>query len=373
VNRQKKVIVSVINDLTTDQRVHKVCKYLEGKGFRVLLVGRVLPTSEPLNRSYATKRMRLVFSKGAFFYAEFQLRLLLFLLFRKADLLVANDLDTILPNYLVSKARRIPVVYDTHEYFLGVPEIQSKAFVKKVWGAVERFCFPKIKDIITVNDSIAALYQSDYGIAPKVVRNIPLKKTLPTPLTRKDLNLPEDEPIILLQGAGINVDRGAEEAVAAMQYLDKGLLLIVGDGDVLPQLKVLVKELRLDKKVRFIARVPFEVLASYTQLAAIGLSIDKLDNVNYINSLPNKLFDYMHAGVPILASRVKEVAKIIEAYDIGILIDSHDPKHMAACMETMISNADKTKRWKANLVQASNDMTWQKECKILDTIYNKYA
>jgi glycosyltransferase involved in cell wall biosynthesis len=373
VNKRKKVIVSVINDLSTDQRVHKVCQFLENKGFDVLLVGRVLSGSMPLDRSYQTKRMRLLFTHGAFFYAEFQLRLLCFLLFSKVQLLVSNDLDTVLPNYIMSKAKRIPLVYDTHEYFLGVPELQNKPLVKKVWGAIERFCFPKIKDIISVNDSIAALYKSDYGISPKVVRNIPLRKDLPLPLTRKELGLPENEPIILLQGAGINVDRGAEEAVAAMQYLNRGLLLIVGDGDVLPMLKAMVNKLKLDHKVKFIARVPFEVLASYTQLAAIGLSIDKLDNVNYINSLPNKLFDYMHAGVPILASKVKEVAKIIEAYDIGMLIDSHDPKHMAECMKAMLSNAEQIENWKKNLLRASNDLTWQKECETLDAIYSKYV
>ncbi len=369
----KKAIVSVINDLSTDQRVHKMCSFLESKGYEVLLIGRLRKNSPPLTRSYSTHRMFLILSKGAFFYAEFQFRLLLFLLFRKADLLVANDLDTLLPNWCVSKLKRIPLVYDTHEYFVGVPELQEKPFVRKVWKTIESCCFPGVKQIITVNDSIAKLYKQDYGRDLYVVRNIPLKKELPKAKSRAELGLPEAGGIILLQGAGININRGAEEAVEAMQYVDDALLLIVGDGDVLPDLKLMVKKLNLEAKVKFIPRVPFEVLASYTQLASVGLSIDKTDNQNYINSLPNKLFDYIHAGVPVLASRVKEVVQIIERYQIGCLIDSHEPKHIAQQLNDMLTDAEQLLIWKENLHKASVDLTWQKECKTLELIYQEYV
>ena len=87
----KKVIVSVTNDLATDQRVHKVCVYLHNKGCKVTLVGRRLSNSMPMQRPYKFKRMRLFFSKGALFYAEYNKRLFLYLLFRKVDVLVANE------------------------------------------------------------------------------------------------------------------------------------------------------------------------------------------------------------------------------------------------------------------------------------------
>jgi len=189
---QKKVIVSVINDLLTDQRVSKLCQSLTKMGFEVLLVGRQLPDSPAMDeRPYPTHRMRLLFTKGPFFYAAFNLRLFFFLLFRKADLLVANDLDTLLPNFLIAKLKGINLVYDSHEYFTEVPELVNRKRTQKIWKTIEKSIFPKLKDVITVNDSIAELYEKDYGIRPVVVRNVPLlQKNEIVNQSRESLGLP---------------------------------------------------------------------------------------------------------------------------------------------------------------------------------------
>ena len=111
---KKRVLVSVTNDLFTDQRVKKVCDSLSEMHFDIELIGRMLPNSQPLNRSYKTRRMRLIFNKGPLFYAEYNTRLFFVLLFSKATIFHANDLDTLLANYLASRIRNIPLVYDTH-------------------------------------------------------------------------------------------------------------------------------------------------------------------------------------------------------------------------------------------------------------------
>jgi glycosyltransferase involved in cell wall biosynthesis len=370
----KKVIVSVINDLVTDQRVAKVCQSLTNMGFEILLVGRKLKNSLPLdNRPYKTHRMRLLFTKGPLFYIEFNKRLFFLLLFKKAELLVSNDLDTLLPNYLISKIKGIPLIYDSHEYFTEVPELVNRKRVQKIWKSIECWIFPKLKNVITVNDSIADLYENEYGIRPKVVRNIPLSRKLIKSKTREELGLPTDKFILILQGSGINIDRGTEEMVEAMQYIHKAILLIVGGGDVIGILKRKVDELSIHDKVIFKPKQLYQDLMQYTANADIGLTLDKDTNLNYRFSLPNKLFDYIHAGIPVLASPLPEINKIIDHYNIGDFIPSHDPKQIAQKVNEIIENKEIIAVWKKNIKFAIQDLSWETEEHMLKQVYGKYV
>ena len=260
----KRVIVSVTNDLSTDQRVHKVCLFLVKNGYEVTLVGRLQNKSLPLEeRPYKTRRLKILIEKGALFYALFNVRLFFFLLFNKASVLVANDLDTLLPNYLVSKLKDVSIVYDSHEYFCGVPELINRPRVQSTWHFIEKSIFPKLKYIYTVNDSIASLYKDEYKVEVGVVRNVPILLPQQNKLSRKELNLPENIPLIIYQGAGINIDRGAEEAVMAMEFVNNAILLIVGSGDVIETLKHLALKPELKGKIIFIPKLPFELLKQY--------------------------------------------------------------------------------------------------------------
>ncbi len=371
-----KAIVSVINDLSTDQRVHKMCSSLDEMGYTVLLVGRRQRRSLVLEpRNYTTHRMFLLFEQGVLFYAFFQIRLFFFLLVYKADVLVANDLDTLLPNYLVSRLKRVPLVYDTHELFCEVPELQGSAVKKGIWKRIERFVFPKLKDVLTVNESIAAIYSNEYKVRVKVVRNMPRREVADSHAalkTKEELGLPSDKKIILLQGAGINIDRGAEEAVEAMQFLENAILVIIGSGDVIGKLKQMVEKMQLSEKVRFIAKLPFQELMQYTRHADIGLTLDKDTNINYRNSLPNKLFDYIHAGVPVLASDLPEIRKIVEEYKIGSLTPDHNPLTIAGLLNANLSNAGLMKLWKENTKLAAEKLCWEKEEDVLRAVYLKF-
>ncbi|MCK5856965.1 MAG: glycosyltransferase [Bacteroidales bacterium] len=367
----KKVIVSVTNDLVSDQRVHKVCTTLTNMGFDVLLIGRKLPYSPKLEkRIYQTKRMRLIFKKGPLFYAEYNKRLLLLLVFRKFDLLVSNDLDTLSANYLASKFKSKPLVYDSHEYFTEVPELQGRK-AKKIWERIESWIFPKLKDIITVNQSIADLYQKKYNKELKVVRNIPFRNTKITTLNKEDIGIDENKHVIILQGAGINVDRGAEEAVLAMQYVNNAVLLIVGGGDVLEVLKEMVAENNLAERVRFIPRQSIDKLYGYTAVADVGLSLDKDTNLNYRFSLPNKIFDYIQCGTPVLASDLPEVKNIIQTYDVGIIVEKHNSESIAKSLNYMLDLGFKHLH-KNQLNKAAQELIWEQEEIVLKDIYQKY-
>lgn len=367
----KSVYVSVINDLSHDQRVHKVCTVLHEKGFKVTLVGRQLPDSQPIIRAYQTKRMKMLFKKGAFFYAFFNVRLFFLLLFSKTDILHSNDLDTLLANYLVSKIKRVPLIYDSHEYFTGVPEIQNRKWVKKVWTTIEKWIFPKLKFVFTVNESIADLYKQQYKVNVWVMRNIPSMKNIQLLKSKEELNLPKDRKIIILQGAGINVDRGAEELLEAVSLMNNCLLVIAGSGDVIEQLKLRSQKEDLSNKVRFTGKLPYEEMMQYTMLSDVGVTLDKPNNTNYELSLPNKLFDYIKAGIPILSSNLIEIKKVIQTYQIGAIIIDHNPLTIKNGLEEILNDETKRLQYVENSKKASKQLSWENEVLELVQVYDK--
>ncbi len=369
----RRAIVAVTNDLVTDQRVRKVCLLLQETGFEVLLVGRRLPGSLPMDeRPYPVRRMRLLFRRGPLFYAEYNIRLFFFLLLRRASLLVANDLDTLPAAWYASRLKRTSLIYDSHEFFTEVPELEGRR-ARSVWLWFERRIFPQLKDVITVSDSIAGAYEQKYGVKVRVVRNLPAREHLPQvrPLTPQEAGVPAGKKVVILQGSGINRDRGGEEAVRAMRYVEEAVLLVVGSGDALPEMKKIVAEEGLQGKVIFIPRQPLEKLYAYTALADVGLSLDKDDSLNQLYSLPNKLFDYIYNGVPVLASDLPEIKRIIKEYDVGLVLDEYSEEAMASAINWMVEK-DYKKIKAEKLRQAATALTWEKEKKILENIYRKY-
>ena len=370
---QKTAVVCVTNDLTTDQRVHKTCTTLQKCGYWVVEFGRLLPDSLPLERSYFTIRKKMFFRRGPQFYAEYNVRLFLYLFFHTPDLIFANDLDTLPAAWLASKLRSKRLIYDTHEYYTETPELVKRPFIQNIWKGIENFLFPKLTDVLTVNSSIAKLYSDKFNIPVSFSRNIPQTYTPERIKTRQELELglPTDKRIIILQGAGINIQRGAEEAVLAMQYVENAVLLIAGSGDVLPILQQMVEKYHLQDKVIFKAKMPFTELRQYTLNADLGLAIDKDTNLNYHFSLPNKLFDYIHSGIPVLSSRLIELEQIIKKYDIGYFIDTHNPVHIAEQINTIFADTDKYNQTKNNTVTAKQELCWENEEQVLKSIILK--
>jgi len=365
----QRIVVSVTNDLVTDQRVRKVCDTLISLGFEILLIGRKLPNSLALERSYSTYRMRLFFKKGFAFYAEYNLRLFIKLLFTRKDILLANDLDTLLPNYLISKLFRKKIVYDSHELFTEVPELTSRPKVQNVWLKIEKWIFPNLKNVITVNQIIASIYQEKYQVPVHVIRNISLRLPAFIPDLELANKIKGNKKMLILQGSGINKDRGAEEAVEMMQYLEDTLLVIVGGGDVFEDLKTIIKKFNLEDKVQIIGKVPYDQLLKYTQIADLGLSLDKGTNLNYEYSLPNKVFDYIQCLVPLMVSNRRVVAKLIQNNEIGVVFKEHDPKEMAQLVREVFADENRYNKWKANLVKAAKKYNWENESLKLKEIY----
>ena len=150
------------------------------------------------------------------------------------------------------------------------------------------------------------------------------------------------------------------------------ILLIIGGGDVLPLLKKKVEENHWDDRVRFYPRMPYRDMMAITRLAEIGFTLDKANNLNYLFSLPNKLFDYIQANVPIIASHLPEIERIIRDYNIGTFVVDHNPQHIAEKIKETLSDENALKTWKNNLNFAAQELCWENEEQTLIKIYEQY-
>ena len=358
----QKVIVSVSSDLVTDNRVHRTCSVLHDLGMDVLLIGRKKKSSPILNqRKYRTKRLRLIFEKGPLFYAELNLKLFFILLFKRKKLLYANDLDTLLPNFLVGKLSGAKIIYDSHELFTEAPELIHRKRTQGIWLSIEKWIFPKLTHIITVNDSIARTYKERYRKELIVIRNIPSKYHQTKYFSKVELQIPENTFLIIIQGAGLNVERGIEEAVLAMKQLENSTLMLVGDGDVMPVVKELIKINQLEDKVKIFGRRPYEEMMQFTLHADLGLTLDKPLSKNYEFSLPNKVFDYMHAGIPILASKLVEIERLITTHQIGSILTEVSPDAIASAITELKSQPELLIQLKEACLKASEIENWENE------------
>jgi glycosyltransferase involved in cell wall biosynthesis len=355
----KNIIVSVTNDITTDQRVEKVCDTLFANNYNVVLIGRKLKTSIPISRKYKTTRMNLFFNKGFLFYAEYNTRLFLKLLFLKKDIVVSNDLDTLLPNYLISKLQSKVIIYDSHELFPEIPELIHRTRVKKVWESLEKRILPKLKNCYTVSDSIATYYKEKYNTSFQVIKNLPrTKKSSPGAFP-----FSTDKKIILYQGA-VNVGRGLELMIETMQYLEHHIFVIIGSGDIINHLKKTTAKDIKTNNVYFLGKLTPTEMVKLTSLADIGISLEEDLGLSYRFALPNKLFDYLHAEIPVLVSNLPEMKKIIDTYKFGEVVFDRNPKSLAKQIEQF-----PLKKHSEEIVNAKKILNWENEEEKIISIY----
>lgn len=349
-----RIIISASNDLNTDQRIHRICECFNEMGFEILLLGRQIKTSAPFTKPFKIKRFSLFFNKGFLFYAELNFRLFWRLLFSRKNILYSNDLDTLLPNYLVSRLTFTPLIYDSHELFTEVPELISRKYVRAFWIKLEQLIFPRLKNIITVNKKIAAYYTTKYKVPIEVIRNVPVPVES-TGYSSPILTLKQKK--VIYQGA-LNLGRGIELMIDAMQYLPNYDLFIVGEGDITETLKKQAREKNLEKQVTFTGRLTPEELKEHTKQSDVGLSLEEDLGLNYRYCLPNKVFDYIHAGIPLIVTDLPLLRKLVTSYKIGEVLINRDPEELATTIDLVVKNK---KSYTNNLETAKKELNWNNE------------
>ena len=348
-----KVLVSVFNNLSTDQRVEKVCRTLSENGFTIELIGNNWGGLPDLKRDYPVSRIILKSKILRYAYVEFQWKLYKELL-KKADqhtILLSNDLDTLLPNYLVSKKLNLPLVYDSHEIFTEMPSVNGR-FTQNIWRSLESFIVPKLKFMMTASESYADWFHKTYGIErPVVVQNFPLKSGNP-----QDYSIVNSPKVIIYQGV-INPSRGLDKLIPEMHKIENAELWIAGDGPKKKEFQELTKNLGLDDKVKFIGKILPEKLREITQKADLGVSIEENNGLSYYFSMPNKISDYIQARIPVVVSDFPEMRKVADHFKAGEKI--RDYNELAQKIQLVLNNGKHS--YKDALDHAASQLCWENE------------
>lgn len=290
---------------------------------------------------------------------------------RKYDIYHSNDLNTLPQGVMSSKFRfnKKILIYDSHEV-----QTDRTGYNPKTIKRVEKFLLRFIDQMIVENDTRAAFNEQLYGFYPAVLHNYPFVQDVTQQQEKVDLhailNLPADEKILLYQG-GIQIGRGLDKVVKAVPMMKEGTVVFIGDGKKKEELMQLVKDMQLEHRVKFLPKVPVEQLPKYTRNAYLGFQV--LNNIcfNHYSASSNKLFEYMMAGVPVIACSFPEIQKVVETNKTGICVDSHDPKSIAEGVNTLLEDTNLRNQCSENSLNASGKYNWDNEKQIIINLYNR--
>lgn len=351
--RRKKIITSAFSNLYTDQRIEKVCRTLYENGYEIELIGNNWNGADKMSRPYPFSRITLVSKSLKTAYFEFNWKLYRELK-KKADqdtILHANDLDALLPNYILAEKLKIPLVFDSHEIFSEMPAIQDR-MSQKLWRYLEKKLVPKQRFMITASRGYAGWFKKRYGADPQIVQNAPRKLD-------HHRSISENQPKILLYQGAINPFRGIDKAILAMKHLENVIFKIAGDGPMKKDYETLVIKENLQHKVEFLGKLLPEDLRKVTLTADCGMSIEENGGASYYYSLPNKVLDCIQARVPVILSNLPEMQNIKRQFDIGEIINSHQPEDIAKAIHQIMDKGRAA--YLPELEKAADLFCWENE------------
>ncbi len=350
------VVMLVRNAYTHDSRVEKECRTLVAAGYRVTVVADGAAGLPEREKGPGGEHVVRVARRGppvpGIRFVVHELRLTRHLLGLGPDILHAHDSNALLPVALAARRLRVPFVYDAHDLWLGRPrrERGRLAFaLNQFWyGLLERLTIPRAAATLTVSPPIVRHLRRRYGL-PRVdlVANYPDGGPPATPRDLRDLpggeGLLPGRPIVLYLG-GLMGERGLETLVDAMTMTDHPQLVLLGDGQLAEQLRARAAASGIGERVHLIPPVPPDDVVAYAASADLGVSPIVPSCLNYRYSLPNKLFQYMAAGIPVVASDFPQVREVVEGSRAGLVADTTDPAAVAAAIERILADPDEANR-----------------------------
>ena len=353
--------MTVLDDLRRDPRVWKEAESLKNAGYDVSIIGvrgKDLPHYEKIIgievfRCFAGWHSRV----SPLFYTVFALPRAVAV---RSKVYHSHDLSTLLVGYIGAKINNAKLIYDSHELCVEM----SHGIKKSIWRLLEQILIKQCNFVLTVNKSIAKELATRYNTKmPTILLNAaPYKK-----LAKKKNNYPYR---IVYEGIYAK-DRSLDKIIEAAPYIRNGILVFIGEGTEERSLKKLCDKLKVNERVRFLRPIPREKLISFISSCDIGLAIYSKDSLNNFYATPNKLFEYIMAGIPIIGSNFPEMKNIIEGEGIGLTVDPDNPVEIASSINKLIEDEFRYNEMQKNLERARQKYNWEREEKKLIELYNK--
>lgn len=283
---------------------------------------------------------------------------------------VANDLPMLPVASQLAQRCGAKLVYDSHELY---SEQEFTKREKRRWAEIEAKYIGTCDVVVTVNQSIATELEQRYGVSDvKVIYNAERtsQKLVASRWLHEVFDLQLEKKIVLLQG-GLSAGRNLETLVDAMRYVQNPsvVLVVLGDGILLRSLQKMARQEGLTGRVYFHAAVPQNELLALTAAADAGVIPYQATCLNNRYCTPNKLFEFIAAGLPVLASDLPEIQRFVDGQQIGLVGDTGSPRKLAALIDGFFSDDHRFAAWKANVAVVRQRICWELEEKKLVEIY----
>jgi glycosyltransferase involved in cell wall biosynthesis len=382
-----KVLILVLNSFTNDSRVLRQTYAFSQAGYRPTVFAlheSDLPIQED-HPNYRLRRFRLLtrpWSKHNLIqlikYAECVFRMTLAGVRLKPEAIHANDINALPIGYFVAKLTRAKLVYDSHELWSDPAHRRSlRPWIFDVGVRMEKYLARRADAVMTPSPSYANQMAKTMDIAlPIVVRNVPMARSLDSPLDGREslhekLGIAHDAPIVLHLGQ-IGRGRGLETIFLAMaEVRAPAVLVLLGGGQPkdFTLLKIQARTLGITDRICFLAPVaPDEVCRLCTD-ATIGVTMIESICMSYNLTLPNKIFEYLQAGLPVVVSDIPEMAGIVKNYNVGETVPEGNASELGQTLNRLLDSPDTLAHYRENAVSAARQLNWEKEQHVFLNVY----
>lgn len=366
------VAMVVYNDLMHDARVFKEACTLIDAGHAVTVVGMRAAGTAPLTGwdrvdvtrldvgSHASLRLRYVrFWRSAYRH----------LVHERPDAIHAHDLDALPPAWMAARLLAIPLVYDAHELWTELPSLVGRPVMRGVWEAIATAIVPRTDAVITVADGIAEELAKRYRVRPIVLRNLPERRDPPQPVPLREIVGCGAGTALLIYQGSLMTGYGVDRAIATMAHLPGAHLVIIGGGPLAGHLREQASRSIASGRITFLPPVPFAELPRYTAAADVGLFLGESAGLNLQLSLPNKLFEYIAAGIALVSTDWPETGRLVRHYGVGRLVPpGAPPEEIAAAVEQVVGERETLA---GNCRRAREELVWERDAGRLVECYER--